>query len=76
MNLLTSVVSPTSLRPKRTGPQADFSFDGFGISDTVSIYKYGRKVQNMFYNFEERVEAIYGTPELTDKLLDRRMHVN
>lgn len=25
----------------------------------------------MFYNFEERVEAIYGTPALTDKLLDK-----
>ncbi len=42
-----------------------------GISDTVSADKYGREVQNMFYNFEERVEAIYGTPELTDKLLDK-----
>ena len=42
-----------------------------GISDTVSTDKYGREVQNMFYNFEERVEAIYGTPELTDKLLDK-----
>lgn len=42
-----------------------------GISDSVTTDKYGREIQNMFYNFEERVEAIYGKPELTDKLLDR-----
>lgn len=42
-----------------------------GISDTVSTDKYGREIQNMFYNFKERVETIYGTPELTDKLLDK-----
>lgn len=42
-----------------------------GISDSVTTDKYGREIQNMFYNFEERVEAIYGTPELTDKLLDK-----
>ena len=42
-----------------------------GISDTISTDKYGREVQNMFYSFEERVEAIYGKAQVTDKLLDK-----
>ncbi len=42
-----------------------------GISDTVDTDKYGREVKNMFYNFEERVEAIYGNPEIVDKIIDK-----
>ncbi len=42
-----------------------------GISETVSTDKYGREVQNMFYNFEERVEAIYGKALISDKLIDK-----
>ena len=42
-----------------------------GISDTVDTDKYGREVKNMFYNFEERVEAIYGKPEIIDKIIDK-----
>ena len=42
-----------------------------GISDTVDTDKYGREIKNMFYNFEERVEAIYGKPEIIDKMIDK-----
>lgn len=43
-----------------------------GISDPVSTDMYGREIQNMFYNFEERVEAVYGKAEITDKLNDKK----
>ena len=42
-----------------------------GISDTIATDKYGREVQNLFYSFEERVEAIYGKAQIIDQLLDK-----
>lgn len=41
-----------------------------GISDEKNTDKYGRDVQNFFYSFVDRVESVYGTPYITDKIID------
>lgn len=41
-----------------------------GISDEKTTDKYGRDIQNFFYSFEDRVESVYGTPDITDKIID------
>lgn len=41
-----------------------------GISDEKSTDKYGREIQNLFYAFEDRVESVYGIPNITDKIID------
>ncbi len=52
----------------------EISMDGRDRAlDNIRIERLWRslKYEDIYLNFEERVEAIYGTPELTDKLLDK-----
>ena len=41
-----------------------------GISNTIHTNDYGEELKSAFYSFEERVEKIYGSPILVDKITD------
>ena len=45
-----------------------------GVSEEIETDDYGKNIQNAFYNFEHRLEAIYGTPEITDRIIDKESY--
>ncbi|MCM1321361.1 MAG: hypothetical protein NC041_06040 [Bacteroides sp.] len=45
-----------------------------GVSEEIETDDYGKNVQNAFYNFEHRLEAIYGMPEITDRIIDKESY--
>lgn len=41
-----------------------------GISEEIYTNDYGEELKREFYSFKDRVEKIYGTPELVDEMTD------
>lgn len=44
------------------------------VSEEIKTDNYGKNVQNAFYTFERRLEAVYGMPEITDKIIDKKSY--